>query len=127
GVAVMIAAVYGVRPRLGRAPRSTINRVSRGAIVESRGPAVLMSRRPDLLDRASVEALQRSVGNSALMRVLQRELGKDQDPEGYSTAKGKDNVQGSGTTRREVHDLKYGLSEGFESKYFSKNHPDGDP
>jgi hypothetical protein len=81
------------------------------------------------LNTQSVLALQRRAGNSSvnrLLRTVQRApLGRDDDPEGYTSELGKANVAGSATTRREVRGLAYGLSGGFQRKYKSKKHPDG--
>ena len=91
-------------------------------------PMATLAQRPDLLDSQRLLALQRSAGNSAvggLIRPIQRApLAKADDPEGYTSTAGVSNVAGSGTTRREVHDLKYGLKGGFESKYHSDKQGD---
>src|SRR5262245_56220899 len=72
---------------------------------------------------------QRGAANrprSGLVRSMQRApLTEDEDPERYTEAAGKKNVAGSGTTRREVHDLKYGVVGGFQTKYKNRKHPAG--
>ncbi|HST81577.1 MAG TPA: hypothetical protein VLL08_07555, partial [Kineosporiaceae bacterium] len=95
----------------------------------SASPGLLPPQKSDHLDTQSVLALQRRAGNSSvnrLLRTVQRKpLSKDDDPDGYSSEKGKANVAGSGTTRREVHGLKYGISGGFKSRYPSAKNPKG--
>jgi hypothetical protein len=89
-------------------------------------PAGGAASRPELLRPEPVLALQRQVGNSAVARLLKpapprsvqrAPLSVDEDPERYTEAAGKQNVAGSGTTRREVRGLKYGVVGGFKERY----------
>jgi hypothetical protein len=90
-----------------------------------------LARAPSFLDTKSVLALQRWAGNSAVRGLLPpvqrapRDKDDDPDPKGYTTAAGKADVEGSGTTRREVHGLTYGLTGGFKGTYTSRNYPKG--
>jgi D-alanyl-D-alanine carboxypeptidase len=79
--------------------------------------------------------LQQSAGNAAVARLVatwtsgarsrigmigsvQRvPLSAGEDPERYTEAAGRKDVASSGTTRLEVHDLKFGVSGGFQSTY----------
>ena len=78
--------------------------------------------RPERQAPESVLDLQRHAGNAAVSGLLQRApLGTTDDPEGYTSAAGVQNVAASAMTRREVHGLKYGVKGGFQSTYTSKS------
>jgi hypothetical protein len=94
----------------------------------SAAPLWRLARRPDLLNSRALLELQRYAGNSAvggLIRPIQRTpLKQADDPKGYTSEAGVSNVEASGTTRREVHGLKYGLKGGFEDTYHSEKQGD---
>lgn len=81
--------------------------------------------RPESLSAEDVLSLQRQVGNAAvgeLLNLVQRDpapLSTADDPEGYTQKAGVANVKKSGTTRREVHGLKFGVTGGFQKSYWS--------
>jgi hypothetical protein len=87
-------------------------------------PRALAAGGPAAASTPWLLTLQEQAGNRAvqrLVRSLQRSpLGKDDDPHGYTGTAGVADVAGSGTTRVEVHGLKYGLKSGFQSSYTTK-------
>ena len=88
--------------------------------------------KPNVLSPESILNLQRHVGNAIVTTLIEHAsapargrgetvqrapLPAADDPQGFTQPKGVANVANTGLTRLEVHDLKYGVSGGFQSTY----------
>jgi hypothetical protein len=122
--------VNGVRPVRASHSRE-VTRTARAARVDAAsGPLPgRLGWHPERLSPQWVLALHGYAGNSAvreLLHPIQRDpLSWDDDPHGYTGTAGIKNVRKSGTTRREVHGLKFGVKGGFAGSYTSKTYPKG--
>lgn len=88
--------------------------------------------KPNVLSPESILNLQRHVGNAIVTTLIEHAsapvrspgatvqrapLSATDDPHGYTQAQGVKDVAKTGLTRLEVHDLKFGVSGGFQKSY----------